>query len=134
MLQVPVPSQVTVRQSSIPGAGLGVFAKEMIPRGVKVGPYVGKMVPSSEVDEGVDTSYMWEVSCVWVHVSAAYVCEGGSSAQRVPGFAVSLSGAVCPCIAVVEVSCPCMDHISAWIATHMQHLVHAQVKLQHSDH
>ena len=33
----------------------------MIPRGVKVGPYVGRRVPAGEVEEDKDTSYMWEV-------------------------------------------------------------------------
>ena len=55
-----IPLQVTVKPSSIPGAWLGVFAQQMIPRGVKVGPYVGRRVPASEVKEK-DTSYMWEV-------------------------------------------------------------------------
>ena len=56
-----IPSQVTVKPSSRPGAGLGVFAQQMIPRGVKVGPYVGRKVPVGEVEEDTDTSYMWEV-------------------------------------------------------------------------
>ena len=55
-----IPSQVTVKPSSRPGAGLGVFAQQMIPRGVKVGPYVGRRVPAGEVEEK-DTSYIWEV-------------------------------------------------------------------------
>ena len=62
MLQLPVPAQLTVKMSSIPGAGLGVFANhEGIARGVKFGPYVGKKVPPSHVDEDTNTSYMWEV-------------------------------------------------------------------------
>ena len=62
MLQLPVPAQLMVKMSSIPGAGLGVFANhEGIARGVKFGPYVGKKVPASHVDEDTNTSYMWEV-------------------------------------------------------------------------
>ena len=58
---LPVPAELTVRPSSIPNAGLGVFAKRFILRGVKVGPYEGKHVWKDQVDEGTDTSYMWEV-------------------------------------------------------------------------
>ena len=58
---LPVPAELTVRPSSIPNAGLGVFAKKFILRGVKVGPYEGKHVWKDQVDEGTDTSYMWEV-------------------------------------------------------------------------
>ena len=60
-VQLWVPAQLTVKPSSIPGAGLGVFANENIARGVKFGPYVGKKVPASHVDEDANTSYMWEV-------------------------------------------------------------------------
>ena len=38
-----------------------MFAQQMIPQGVKVGPYVGRRVPAGEVEEDTDTSYMWEV-------------------------------------------------------------------------
>ena len=58
---LPVPAELTIKSSLIPNAGLGVFAKKFIPRGVKVGPYEGKLVWKDHVDEGIDTSYMWEV-------------------------------------------------------------------------
>lgn len=51
--------------------GLGVFAKEFIPRGVKVGPYEGGIVFKEDLDDVEDTSYMWEVCMQWctgVHV------------------------------------------------------------------
>ena len=54
-----IPSQVIVKPSSRPGSGLGVFAQQMIPRGVKVGPYVGRRVPAVEVEEDKDTSYIY---------------------------------------------------------------------------
>ena len=38
-----------------------MFAKESIAKGVKFGPYVGKRVPASHVDDDSNTSYMWEV-------------------------------------------------------------------------
>ena len=56
-----IPAQFTVKQSLIGGAGLGVFAREEIPPGVKFGPYMGKIVPASHIDEDTNTSYMWEV-------------------------------------------------------------------------
>ena len=41
-----------------------MFAKESIAKGVKFGPYVGKRVPASHVDDDTNTSYMWEVCTV----------------------------------------------------------------------
>ena len=58
---LPVPSELTVKPSTIPGAGLGVFATHFIPRGVRFGPYEGERVPTSEIAENIDTHYMWEV-------------------------------------------------------------------------
>ena len=60
-----------MKPSSIPGAGLGVFATDTIPRGVRFGAYMGKKVPASHVDEDYDTSYMWEVH---IHVYTMYHC------------------------------------------------------------
>lgn len=65
--KIPVPSQLTVRPSGIPAAGLGIFAKSFIPRGIKMGPYVGEKVDKEDVTEDTVTSYMWEV-CRFVHV------------------------------------------------------------------
>ena len=70
--KIPVPSQLTVRPSSIPAAGLGVFAKSFIPRGVKMGPYVGEKVHKEDVTEDTVTSYMWEVR--WFLHAAFRVC------------------------------------------------------------
>ena len=36
--QLPVPSPLTVKPSAIPGAGLGVFANQFIPKRVRMGP------------------------------------------------------------------------------------------------
>ena len=38
-----------------------MFAKEFIPRGIKVGPYEGTIVFKEDMDDIEDTSYMWEV-------------------------------------------------------------------------
>ena len=62
---VPVPKELTVRESGIPKAGLGVFATQLIPSGVKFGPYKGQKVYYEDLNEDDDTSYMWEVyNCV----------------------------------------------------------------------
>ena len=64
LTSVPVPGELTVKTSSIANAGLGVFSKGFIPRGVKVGPYEGRVLWKDEVEDGTDTSYMWEVRAV----------------------------------------------------------------------
>ena len=56
--QLPVPAELTVKTSGIPGAGLGVFANQLIPRNVKMGPFEGKKVEEEEVE---DVSCAWEV-------------------------------------------------------------------------
>ena len=47
--QLPVPAQLTVRPSVIPGAGLGVFAVSRIKKGVRVGPYEGRKVTREDM-------------------------------------------------------------------------------------
>ena len=59
---VPVPSEATIKMSAIPEAGLGVFAKKLIPRHTRVGPYEGKRLSVEDMDMVDDTSYIWEVS------------------------------------------------------------------------
>ena len=57
-----VPVELTVKPSKIPTiAGLGVFATQFIPHGVRFGPYEGRRVLKEELTKGEDTSYMWEV-------------------------------------------------------------------------
>lgn len=58
---LPVPAQLTVKPSLIPGAGLGVFATTFISEGVKMGPYEGKRVNMEEVGNFYNTAYAWEV-------------------------------------------------------------------------
>ncbi|KAK3908607.1 Histone-lysine N-methyltransferase PRDM9 [Frankliniella fusca] len=50
-----VPSSLAVLQSKIPDAGLGVWAKEPIPRRVRFGPYEGDITTKR------DTGYGWEI-------------------------------------------------------------------------
>ena len=56
-----VPSELTVKPCKIPNAGLGVFAKQFIPCGVRFGPYEVRRVLKEALTKGEDTSYMWEV-------------------------------------------------------------------------
>jgi len=58
---LPVLFQMTVKPSSIPGAGLGVFANTFISSNVRVGLFEGKIVTGEEM-KACDTAYAWEVS------------------------------------------------------------------------
>ena len=59
--ELPVPAQLTVKTSGIPGAGLGVFATSFISKGVKLGQYGGKEVTGEEIENVHSTEYAWEV-------------------------------------------------------------------------
>lgn len=74
--QLPVPAELTVKPSRIPGAGLGVFANVFIPRNVKMGPFEGKRVEEEEI---TNMAYAWEVGmpCVCVLFSAKLIGGGG---------------------------------------------------------
>ena len=52
-----LPDCLYLKESSIPGAGTGVFAKVEIPERVQFGPYTGDIL----VDDIIDTGYQWEV-------------------------------------------------------------------------
>ena len=56
-----VPAEVTVKPSGIPGPGLGVFANVLIPIGVEMGPYEGKVVKEEHMASFPTSSYAWEV-------------------------------------------------------------------------
>lgn len=58
---VQVPNELNIRPSTIDNAGLGVYATQSISKGVRFGPYKGQKVYEEDIDEGDDTSYMWEV-------------------------------------------------------------------------
>ena len=61
--ELPVPAELTVKPSGIPGAGLGVFANVFIPVGVEMGPYEGKVVEGEGIGEIDSAAYAWEVRC-----------------------------------------------------------------------
>ena len=60
--QLPVPVQLTVRPSGIPGAGLGIFAVSLINKGIRVGPYEGRKVFQENVGDIQNMAYTWQVS------------------------------------------------------------------------
>ena len=68
--QLPVPAQLTVRPSQIPGAGLGVFATTSIDKGVRMGPYKGKLVDKDDMRDLHNTANAVEVR------NGMFVCIG----------------------------------------------------------
>ncbi|XP_030849723.1 probable histone-lysine N-methyltransferase PRDM7 [Strongylocentrotus purpuratus] len=53
-----LPDGLVVKQSSIPGAGQGIFATKFIPKGYRFGPYDGDIV---DLETGYDSGYAWEI-------------------------------------------------------------------------
>lgn len=50
-----------MKESNIPKAGRGVFAKCVIPKHDFFGPFVGKKVTAEEAKHYKDSPYVWEV-------------------------------------------------------------------------
>ena len=55
-----LPKSLTVKTSSIPDAGLGVFAKEKIKINTRFGPFKGEKIEFKETPE-MDAAYSWKV-------------------------------------------------------------------------
>lgn len=58
---MPMPSQVTLSPSSIPGSAIGVFTRDWIKEGTEMGPYTGRIVLPNDVSPNLNNSFMWEV-------------------------------------------------------------------------
>ena len=56
-----IPSQLHLCYSSVPGAGFGICATDVIPSGTWIGPYEGKRVSIEEIGSMFDTRHVWEV-------------------------------------------------------------------------
>jgi len=63
---LPVPLQFTVKISSFDDTTRGVFAKEFIPKGTRIGPYKGEVVQKEHITDETDTTYFWEVILLFV--------------------------------------------------------------------
>lgn len=61
---MPLPRGLTLKPSSHGANGVGIFAIEDIPKGVRFGPYKGRRLYQKDLKEGMETSYMWEVYIV----------------------------------------------------------------------
>ena len=68
--ELPIPCGLTVKPSSITGAGLGVFTMthSHIPARIQFGPYNGNLIFKSELTDSTDTNYMWEVRLIIIGV------------------------------------------------------------------
>ena len=92
-LSIPDPqSNLIIQQSNVPGAGLGLFAKQSIPKGTVLGSYAGVMRPTKSFYNGKCRQFPQAIGYSWRFTDSKYiidptdsngeiqnVCFGGSS-------------------------------------------------------
>ena len=61
MSTIPIPKHLSLKASPIPNAGLGIFAREVIPIRTRVGPYAGTLVKGSVDDFPNESEYLWQI-------------------------------------------------------------------------
>jgi len=92
-LSIPDPqSNLLIKQSNVPGAGLGLFAKQSIPKGTILGTYAGVLRPAESFYDGKCRQFPLAIGYSWRFTDSKYiidptdsngeiqkVCFGGSS-------------------------------------------------------
>ena len=58
---IPIPKHLSLKVSPIPNAGLGIFAREIIPTRTRMGPYAGTLVKGSVDDFPNESEYLWQI-------------------------------------------------------------------------
>ncbi len=58
---MPLPKQIEIGPSTIPGEKLGVFSTMWIKEGTQMGPYTGRVMPIDKLDMKQLNNFVWEV-------------------------------------------------------------------------
>ncbi|XP_033103390.1 PR domain zinc finger protein 12-like [Anneissia japonica] len=59
--ELPVPNQLSLMPSSLPGCDIGIFSTTWIKEGTEMGPFTGKIVSAEDIDWTQDNRFAWEV-------------------------------------------------------------------------
>ena len=60
------PNLVSIQQSKIPGAGLGIIARTNIAHNTRFGPYVGQVIET--LADAFISGYSWAVSTYYCYI------------------------------------------------------------------